>query len=87
MTRYTFYLVVPAVNDYTDPLFYVWNKQADQEYPVQVLEAGAAQEDAVECDSADALTARLNEIFDSSWAKSRIRHWIELASERTAALS
>lgn len=82
--RYTFYLVIPSLNDYTDPLFYVWTSQPNRGYPVHLLESGAGQEDEEPFGNADDLAARLAKIFDSSWAKSRIRQWIDMAEERRA---
>ena len=82
-TRYTFYLLVPQVNDYNDPLFYIWSKESDSEYPVNVLPAGAKQEDAVLCKGEQELIDCLNRIFREPWVRQRISHWIELARERT----
>ena len=84
--RYTFYLVIPTLNDYTDPLFYVWTPQPDRGYPVYLLESGATQqEEQPPYETAEDLAKRLEEVFSSSWAKSRIRQWIEMAEERGAA--
>ena len=85
MTRYTFYLVIPAVNDYTDPLFYVWNEVANQEYPVMLLQTGAMQENAVPCEGAQALIDHTNDIFREGGTKARVQQWIELAKERSPA--
>ena len=82
--RYTFYLVIPTLNNYTDPLFYVWTSQPDRGYPVFLLESGAEQRDQQQCDDAQKLISRLEQIFSSSWAKSRISQWIEMAEERIA---
>ena len=83
--RYTFYLVIPSLNDYTDPLFYVWTSSPDRGYPVYLLESGANQKDQIECETAERLSQQLKSVFGSSWAKSRIRQWIEMAQERGAA--
>ena len=84
--RYTFYLVIPTLNDYTDPLFYVWTSQPDRGYPVYLVESGATQqEEQPPYETAKGLARRLEEIFSSSWAKSRIRQWIEMAEERGTA--
>ena len=80
--RYTFYLVIPTLNDYTDPLFYVWTSRPDRGYPAYLLESGVERADQVQCDDANKLAFHLEQIFGSSWAKSRITQWIEMASER-----
>ncbi len=82
--RYTFYLVIPSLNSYTDPLFYVWTSQPDRGYPVYLLESGTEQGDQKRCNGAEELAVSLEQIFSSSWAKSRIRQWIEMAEERGA---
>lgn len=84
-TRYTFYLVIPTLNGYTDPLFYAWTTQPDRGYPVYLIESGAGQEDQEDFEGADAFAVRLAKLFESSWAKSRIRQWIEMAEERQPA--
>lgn len=86
LTRYTFYLVIPAINDYKDPLFYVWATNPESYYPVRVAEAGTHQEDAKECADAESFHDWLVETFDSGWVKARVRQWIELASERTQTI-
>lgn len=83
--RYTFYLVIPSLNGYTDPLFYVWTSSPNRGYPVYLLESGAEQSEQIVCDNADKLALRLGDIFGSSWAKSRIRQWMEMAKERGVA--
>ena len=83
--RYTFYLVIPTLNDYTDPLFYVWTSQQDRGYPVHLSEASTEQAEEPEYDTAEKLAKRLEEIFSRSRAKSRIRQWIEMAEERGVA--
>jgi len=80
--RYTFYLVVPDLNGYTDPLFYVWTSQPDRGYPVCLRESATEQDDQTPYDTAEGLVKRLEQIFASSWAKSRIRQWINMAEER-----
>lgn len=83
--RYTFYLVIPLLNDYTDPLFYVWTSQPNRGYPVYLLESGTDQREQTQCDDDRKLVKRLGEVFSSTWAKSRIRQWIEMAEEREPA--
>jgi len=82
---YTFYLVIPTLNDYTDPLFYVWTSQPDRGYPVYLLESGTKQDNQKQCDNAEALAVCLEQVFSSSWAMSRIRQWIDMAEERRIA--
>lgn len=84
--RYTFYLVIPVLNGYTDPLFYVWTTQPDRGYPVHLLESGASQEDQRLFENADDFATQLGHLFKSSWVRSRIRQWIEMAEERKPAL-
>ena len=83
--RYTFYLVIPSLNDYTDPLFYVWTSSPNRGYPVFLLASGAEQSEQIVCNNAEKLALRLGDIFGSSWVKSRIRQWMEMAQERGTA--
>ena len=80
--RYTFYLVIPVLNGYTDPLFYVWTTRPDRGYPAYLLESGVEQSEQKQCDTAEDLVKCLEQVFGSQWAKSRIRQWIEMAEER-----
>ena len=76
--RYTFYLLVPSLNDYTDPLFYAWH--GIDLYPVNVMRAGGKQgQDEVKCQTASDFQAGLEHIFDSMETRERIQTMIELA--------
>jgi len=81
-TRYTFYLEIPTLNDYSDSLFYVWTDQANFGYPVHVI-ADGNQEDNRVYKTATAFASRLSEMFKEQWVKDRIAQYIELA-ENTA---
>jgi hypothetical protein len=76
--RYTFYLHVPSLNDYTDPLFYAWHgTDFDQ---VTLLFAGDQQgKDDIVCRGETELVRRVEEIFNRSDTKKRIQALIALA--------
>lgn len=76
--RYTFYLLVPSLNDYTDPLFYAWHN-ADF-YPVTLLLAGGKQgTDDHTCHYDWQLEQELSAIFSNNDTTKRIQAMIALA--------
>jgi len=76
--RYTFYLLAPRLNDYTDPLFYAWHD--DRLYPVNVMPAGGkAGQDENEFDTDSQLVEELQRIFSSDVARRRIQALIATA--------
>jgi len=79
--RYTFNLVVPRLNSYTDPLFYVTtNGPVTTGYPVTVVETGASA--GTECHTSDEFVQYLESIFNSGTTRARIAQWVEMAKER-----
>lgn len=78
MFRYTFYLLAPRLNDYTDPLFYVWHD--DRLYPVNVMMAGGTQgQDEEQFETEDEFVEELQRIFEGEVAKRRIQSLIVTA--------
>ena len=78
--RYTFYLLIPSLDDYTDPLFYAWHDI--KLYPVNVMKAGGKQgKDEVKCQTPYELESELERIFDSEETRNRLRAMIELAQK------
>ena len=78
--RYTFYLLVPSLNDYTDPLFYAWHDV--NLYPVSVMSAGGKQgKDEVKCRTPDEFEIELERLFNSEETRNRLRAMIELAQK------
>lgn len=76
--RYTFYLRVPRLDDYTDPLFYVWHDT--DFYPASLMPAGGEQgKDDVSCHDPDEFVRELDKIFNSPDTKKRIAAMMELA--------
>lgn len=76
--RYTFYLLAPRLNDYTDPLFYVWHD--DHLYPVSVMEAGGeVGTDDRKYNTKAEFEEALQNIFAGETAKRRIRALIATA--------
>lgn len=77
--RYTFYLVAPSLDDYTDPLFYAWH--GTQSYPIHVLPAGGKQgKDEKKCQSPDEFEQALSNIFQSQSAQERIYTMLDAIS-------
>ena len=80
MFRYTFYLLVPSLNDYTDPLFYAWHDV--KLYPVNVMMAGGKQgKDEIKCLSPYEFENELQRIFDSEATRNRLEAMLELAQK------
>ncbi|MGI4792068.1 MAG: hypothetical protein ACRYFS_24870 [Janthinobacterium lividum] len=78
--RYTFYLLVPSLNDYTDPLFYAWHDV--NLYPVNVMMAGGKQgKDETKCLSPYDFENELQRIFDSEATRNRLGAMLELAQK------
>ena len=78
--RYTFYLLVPSLNDYTDPLFYAWHDV--NLYPVSVMKASGKQgKDEVKCRTPHEFEIELERIFESEETRNRLRAMIELAQK------
>ncbi len=78
MFRYTFYLLAPRLNDYTDPLFYVWHD--DRLYPVNVMVAGGTQgQDDKPFGTEYEFVEELQRIFEGEVAKRRIQSLIVTA--------
>lgn len=78
MFRYTFYLLAPRLNDYTNPLFYVWHD--DHLYPVNVMMAGGTQgQDDKLFETEDEFVEELQRIFEGEVAKRRIQSLIVTA--------
>lgn len=76
--RYTFYLLAPRLNDYTDPLFYAWHD--DHLYPVNVMPAGGrVGQDEDKFDTDTQLVEELQRIFNSDDARRRIQTLIATA--------
>ncbi len=76
--RYTFYLLAPRLNDYTDPLFYAWHN--DHLYPVNVMLAGDQVDPNDKGEATDRLLERkLQEIFEGETARRRIQALIATA--------
>lgn len=61
--RHTFYLRARTLNDYTYPLFYVWH--GAELYPVKLLMAGEASENATSYQGDVEFRDKLQEIFAS----------------------
>lgn len=80
MFRYTFYLLVPSLNDYTDPLFYAWHDR--QFYPVSLMRSGGKQgKDEQRCEGVEEFEAGLGKIFTSVDTRQRIEAMIALAGK------
>lgn len=76
--RYTFYLRVPKLDDYTDPLFYVWHDQ--RLYPATLLPAGGKQGvDDLVCDTPAQLENHVNQLFKKPEVTQLITTLIKLA--------
>lgn len=76
--RYTFYLLAPRLNDYTDPLFYAWHD--DRLYPVSVMEAGGkVGTDERDLETEAEFEKELQRIFSSDTARRRIQALIATA--------
>jgi hypothetical protein len=81
--RYTFSLLVPSVNDFIDPLFFVWTDEPSHGYPVHLVEGSAHGSQAnlgKICGNASDLAAAITELFAKSWVTERIDQWIDIAS-------
>lgn len=68
--RHTFYLRAPALNDFTDPLFYVWH--GAELYPTHVLMAGENQKNARSFNDAETLHDEIQRLLSSDVARQRI---------------
>jgi hypothetical protein len=80
--RHTFYLIVPSLDDYTDPLFYAWHGAGM--YPVHFLPAGGKQEGKERTfGSPDEFEQELGTLFESEWVRQRMYAMIELAEKNT----
>jgi len=78
--RHTFYLRVPSLNDYTDPLFYAWHDA--NLYPVNVMLSGGKQgKDERECRTVQEFEAELERIFASVDTLKRLRALMVLAQK------
>jgi hypothetical protein len=76
--RYTFYLLAPRLNDYTDPLFYAWHD--DRLYPVNVMLAGGKMgTDDKSVSTETQLEEELQKIFDGDTARRRVQALIATA--------
>jgi len=68
--RHTFYLRAPALDDFTDPLFYAWH--GAELYPVNVCMAGSAGDKAGSFADENALHDEVQRILTSEVARQRI---------------
>lgn len=82
--RYTFNLVVPSLNNYTDSLFYVMMDTVTLGYPVKVYQSISdnAAPISTKCKNEPEFVDYLNNLFSSPWVQARITHWMEMAEER-----
>lgn len=79
--RHTFYLIVPAADDYTDPLFYAWHN-ADL-YPAYLLFAGGRQgRDEKACETSHQFTEEMERLFDRSETRKLMLALADLADSR-----
>ena len=70
--RHIFQLVVPSLNDYTQPLFYVWH--GPSLYPANLLISGGKQdEDSQVCPSPDDLQHAMEQVFNADFARLMVR--------------
>jgi len=69
--RYTFSLVVPSLDDYSDALFYVWHDV--KTYPVHLMNAGGKQgRDDRKYTKHEDFEQALNDIFASETIRQRV---------------
>ena len=68
--RHTFYLRAPVLDDFTDPLFYVWHEA--ELYPAHVLMAGENQKNAPSFNNAETLRDEIQRLLSSDVARQRI---------------
>ena|SRR5579862_3520078 len=70
--RHIFQLVVPALNDYTHSLFYVWH--GPNLYPANLLIAGGKQdEDSQSCPLPDDLQHAMEQVFNADSTRQMVR--------------
>ncbi len=69
--RHTFYLRAPSLNDFTDPLFYVWH--TPELYPCNVLMTGYDISRTVVCANESELHDEVQRCLTSNEAQQRIR--------------
>ena len=70
--RHTFYLRAPALNDFTDALFYVWHDE--NLYPAHYLRAGLDMKtDTLDCADEQELRETLTRLFQESGTRQIVR--------------
>jgi hypothetical protein len=77
LVRHTFTLSIPAFDNYTASLFYVWHDTTP--YPAHVLVVGQRQEEAVSCNNEQDFVKELSDIFRAEPVQDIIRQFLQLA--------
>jgi len=79
--RHTFYLRAPSLDDFTDPLFYVWH--GSELYPAHCVVAGEPQQKTEHCKSPEELHEWVQRILDSEVARQRVRALLAQVGNQT----
>jgi hypothetical protein len=79
--RHTFYLRAVALNDYTDPLFYVWH--GPELYPAHCVLAGKPQQESEPCRTPEELHDWIQRLLDADVARQRIRALLAQVDNRS----
>lgn len=81
--RHTFYLRAPSLDDFTDPLFYVWH--GSELYPANVLLAGSKQDQARSVADENALHDEVQRLLSSDVARQRVGAMLAQVGSRPVA--